>query len=501
MDLDQETAKELVKSVIDGFEEESIVNAESVTLFLCRECLPYLTKMNIPANIVQAVNGLAEKNEDLTAAGSLTDLVIAQDGRLQRVIVAGFGKGDECKPNNLRKAAGSAARALIAAKIKHTAVVAPILSNPARAHYLAALAEGLVLGGYQFTECKGKPEAKPELDFSIISGIPDAERVLAEAEVVADAVCYTRDLVNRPGNLVTPSVMAEEAEALALEYDMEFEILDVTMMEAMGMHALLAVGQGSIHPPCLVTIKYNGAGAAPYTAYVGKGITFDSGGISIKPSDNMGEMKDDMAGAGVVLGALRAIAALKIPCNVMGIIACAENMPSGSAQRPGDVVKAANGKTIEVISTDAEGRMVLADAVWYACKQGAAKVVDIATLTGGVIVALGTETAGIVGNDDVLIRQLIEAGKKAGESYWQLPALPECKEALKSDVADLLNSAGREASCISGGLFIGEFVEAGIPWAHIDIGGTSTAAKNAGFKVKGGTGFGVSTLIKLAQEM
>ena len=313
MDLDQETAKELVKSVIDGFEEESIVNAESVTLFLCRECLPYLTKMNIPANIVQAVNGLAEKNEDLTAAGSLTDLVIAQDGRLQRVIVAGFGKGDECKPNNLRKAAGSAARALIAAKIKHTAVVAPILSNPARAHYLAALAEGLVLGGYQFTECKGKPEAKPELDFSIISGIPDAERVLVEAEVVADAVCYTRDLVNRPGNLVTPSVMAEEAEALALEYDMEFEILDVTMMEAMGMHALLAVGQGSIHPPCLVTIKYNGAGAAPYTAYVGKGITFDSGGISIKPSDNMGEMKDDMAGAGAVLGALRAIAALKIP--------------------------------------------------------------------------------------------------------------------------------------------------------------------------------------------
>ena len=176
-------------------------------------------------------------------------------------------------------------------------------------------------------------------------------------------------------------------------------------------------------------------------------------------------------------------------------------MPSGSAQRPGDVVKAANGKTIEVISTDAEGRMVLADSVWYACKQGADKVVDIATLTGGVIVALGTETAGVVGNDDVLIRQIIEAGKKAGESYWQLPALPECKEALKSDVADLLNSAGREASCISGGLFIGEFVEAGIPWAHIDIGGTSTAAKTAGFKVKGGTGFGVSTLIKLAQEM
>lgn len=167
MDLDQETAKELVKSVIDGFEAESMIDAESVTLFLCRECLPALAKLNLPENIVQAVNELAAKNEALTAAGSLTDIVVMQDGRLQRVIVAGFGKGDECKPNNLRKAAGSAARALIAAKIRQTVVVAPVLANPARAHYLAALAEGLVLGGYQFTECKGKPEAKPELDFPL----------------------------------------------------------------------------------------------------------------------------------------------------------------------------------------------------------------------------------------------------------------------------------------------------------------------------------------------
>ena len=201
----------------------------------------------------------------------------------------------------------------------------------------------------------------------------------------------------------------------------------------------------------------------------------------------MGEMKDDMTGAAVVLGAMQAIAQLKLPCNVIGIMACAENMPSGSAQRPGDVVKAASGKTIEVVSTDAEGRMVLADAVWYACRLGAAKVIDIATLTGGVIVALGNETAGIVGNvalgnetagivgnNEELIEKIISCGKKAGEMYWHLPSLPECKEAIKSDSADLTNSAGRAASTITGGLFIGEFIDEGTPWAHLDIGGTST---------------------------
>ena len=185
----------------------------------------------------------------------------------------------------------------------------------------------------------------------------------------------------------------------------------------------------------------------------------------------------------------------------MGVLACAENMPGGKAQRPGDVVRAANGKTIEVVSTDAEGRMVLADAVWYACHLGAKKVIDIATLTGAVIIALGKETSGIVANDDKVVEEIKLAGKYAGENYWQLPSLPECKEAIKSDVADLLNSAGRAGGCITGGLFIGEFVDAGIPWAHIDIGGTSTAEKTAGCKVKGGTGFGTLTLIKLAEML
>ena len=208
-----------------------------------------------------------------------------------------------------------------------------------------------------------------------------------------------------------------------------------------------------------------------------------------------------MTGAAVVLGAMKTIAQLKLPCNVIGIMACAENMPSGSAQRPGDVVKTASGKTIEVVSTDAEGRMVLADAVWYACRLGAAKVIDIATLTGGVIVALGNETAGIVGNNEELIEKIISCGKKAGEMYWHLPSLTECKEAIKSDIADLTNSAGRAASTITGGLFIGEFIDEGTPWAHLDIGGTSTADKTAGFKPKGCTAFGVRTFVNIAKEL
>ena len=306
------------------------------------------------------------------------------------------------------------------------------------------------------------------------------------------------NLVNRPGNWVNPVVMAEEAQKVAEAYNLEIEVLDEKAMAAKGMNAILAVGQGSKNPPRMITLKYNGAGDAPYTAFVGKGITFDSGGISIKPGENMGEMKDDMSGAGAVLGAMQAIAQMKLPCNIIAILSCAENMPGGNAQRPGDVVKAANGKTIEVVNTDAEGRMVLADAVWYACEQGAVRVIDIATLTGAVIIALGNETSGIIANNDELAEAIKAAGKKAGECYWQLPSLPECKEAIKSDVADLLNSAGRAGGCITGGLFVGEFVKEGVEWAHIDIGGTSTATKTSGFKVKGGTGFGTMTLIKYA---
>ena len=476
-------------------------NVDGIALFLCKECAAALGKLCLPEQVQAAVEAYAAKHEDMFAIGTISELVIPQDEGLLTVVVAGCGGGAECKPVAFRRAAGEAARALHQAKVTQAVVAAPILTNTKRGAYLEAVVEGLYLGAYTFTEFKSEAKAAPECTVTLCSAIPEAEALVAKAQVSAEAVCFTRDLVNRPGNVVNPEVMANAASKLAEELPLEVEVLDEVQMAERKMGAILAVGQGSANPPRMITLKYNGADAAPYVAYVGKGITFDSGGISIKPDDGMGEMKDDMSGAGAVLGAMKAIATLGLKCNVIGILACAENMPGGRAQRPGDIVRAANGKTIEVISTDAEGRMVLADAVDYACKLGAQKVIDIATLTGAVIIALGKETSGIVSNDDALVEQIKKAGKFAGENYWQLPSLPECKEAIKSDVADLLNSAGRPGGCITGGLFIGEFVAKGIPWAHLDIGGTSTATKDSGHKVKGGTGFGTLTLIKLAEML
>ena len=476
-------------------------NVDDLALFLCKECAAALGKLCLPEQVQAAVEAYADKHEDMFAIGTISELVIPQGEGLLTVVVAGCGVGAECKPVAFRKAAGEAARALHQAKVTQAVVAAPILTNAKRGAYLEAVVEGLYLGAYTFTEFKSEAKAAPECTVTLCSAIPEAEALVAKAQVSAEAVCFTRDLVNRPGNVVNPEVMANAASKLAEELPLEVEVLDEVQMAERKMGAILAVGQGSANPPRMITLKYNGADAAPYVAYVGKGITFDSGGISIKPDDGMGEMKDDMSGAGAVLGAMKAIATLGLKCNVIGILACAENMPGGRAQRPGDIVRAANGKTIEVISTDAEGRMVLADAVDYACKLGAQKVIDIATLTGAVIIALGKETSGIVSNDDALVEQIKKAGKFAGENYWQLPSLPECKEAIKSDVADLLNSAGRPGGCITGGLFIGEFVAKGIPWAHLDIGGTSTATKDSGHKVKGGTGFGTLTLIKLAEML
>lgn len=494
--------------MLNGFEvktaavtAEAYNGAAGIGLLLCKECAAALGKLQLPDLVHQAVEAYAARHEDMFEVGTVSKLVLFYDGQLLSVIVAGCGAGSECKPVNFRKAAGELARAMQSEKVTKAVLAAPILTNPKRGAYLESIVEGLILGSYRFDEFKSDAKPVMECQLNLLSAVPEVEDLLHKATISAAAVCYTRDLVNRPGNVVNPRVMAEAAQKLAAVLPLEVEVLDEVQMAQRGMNALLAVGQGSANPPRLITLKYQGAGNAPFVAYVGKGITFDSGGISIKPDTGMGEMKDDMSGAGAVLGAMQAISALGLKCNVYGILACAENMPGGRAQRPGDIVRAANGKTIEVISTDAEGRMVLADAVDYACKLGATKIIDIATLTGAVIIALGKETSGIISNDDALVEQIKKAGKFAGENFWQLPSLPECKEAIKSEVADLLNSAGRPGGCITGGLFIGEFVQEGIPWAHLDIGGTSTAEKTKGHKVQGGTGFGTLTLIKLAEQL
>lgn len=476
---------------------------EALVLLLCKECTAALPNMKLPVALARLITQYTDKYTDIYDVGSLRSIAAVNRNKLIQIILVGCGEGKDCKPNNFRKAAGEAVRELQKLGITQALVVAPILGKPERAHYLQAVGEGIYLGAYRFNELKSKPKLIQPLNIQIITGVKEAELVLEKAAIISDSVSFARDLVNRPGNLVTPQVMAQEAKALAKKLSLKVEVLKEKDMEELGMNSMLAVGQGSVNKPRMITLKYKGAaGDDPFIAYVGKGITFDSGGISIKPDDNMGEMKDDMTGSAVVLGAIKAIADLKLPVNVMAVLACAENMPGGNAQRPGDVVKAANGKTIEVVSTDAEGRMVLADAVWYASsKLGAKKVVEISTLTGAVIVALGKETSGIVANDDELAKAIYDTGRLTGESWWQLPSLPECKEAIKSEVADLKNSAGRAGGCITGGLFISEFVEPGVPFAHLDIGGTSTAEKTSGHIVAGGTAFGTLTLIKLAEKL
>ncbi|MDO4178927.1 MAG: leucyl aminopeptidase [Phascolarctobacterium sp.] len=474
--------------------------ADTLVFLLCKECLDYVGNLALPENITKALKLYTDKYKDIFDCEDEHIFTAFDEYRLVNVIIVGCGQGKDCKPVNFRKAAGVSARALDKVQAQNAVLLAPALLNASRAHYLAATCEGLLLGAYTFEKYKSEAKAPRVCDLNILTNVDEQDKVLAEAKIIAESVILTRDLCNTPGNELNPVGMEQAARKVAAETGMKIEVLGPKQMEVLNMNSLLAVAQGSKAEPRLIVLKYQGAADAPFNAYVGKGITFDSGGISIKPSDGMEEMKDDMTGAGDVLGAMRAIALLKKPCNLYGIMSCAENMPGDNAQRPGDIVKAASGKTIEVLNTDAEGRMVLADAVWYAGQLGAQKIVDIATLTGAVIIALGTQTSGIVANDDDLAAAIIKAGKFSGENYWQLPSLPECKKALKSDVADIKNSCGRAGGVITGGLFIGSFVKEGLPWAHIDIGGTSTAASTDGFLIKGCTGFGTMTLIKLAGE-
>ena len=495
MIIQEKNASSVIKNIVTAVrDDQAFTEADVLVLLVTKEDIE---DINLP--YVELLKKLMEKDKKICDLYNVCNFMTDSANELKKMIIIGLGESKDLQANIYRKAAGEAARAIISSSGKKIVVYAKNPCTDGNSECLAAMAEGLVLGGYEFKEFKSKKESGFEGMIQIFATCPQVSDIIAEANVLCESVIWTRNLVNRPGNIVQPQNMANEAALMADDLGLSCEILSVKEMTEKGMGALLAVGKGSSAEPKLVTLKYHGSNEGNWVALVGKGITFDSGGISIKPEAGMGEMKDDMAGAAAVLGAIRAIAKLKLPCNVMAIAACAENMPSGSATRPGDIVTAANGKTIEVVSTDAEGRMVLADAVWYACRQGAAKVIDIATLTGAVIIALGNETSAVVSNNDSLCNDIIAAGRAVGENYWRLPVLPECKEAIKSDVADLLNSAGKAGGVITGGLFIGEFVDENTPWAHIDIGGTATTQKNGGFWVKGATGMGVATLVQLVK--
>lgn len=312
---------------------------------------------------------------------------------------------------------------------------------------------------------------------------------------MAEATNLARDMVNEPANFMTPTRMAEEATKLAENHGLKINVLEQEQIQELGMGALLGVAQGSRQPPKFIVLNYEGGDSGkPDVALVGKAITFDSGGISIKPAEGMGSMKGDMAGGAAVTGAISAVAQLKPRINVMALVPATENLPGGSALKPADILTAMDGKTIEIVSTDAEGRLTLADALGYARKQGAKRIIDVATLTGAMRVALGNICSGAFANNQEIVDGVIAAGVEAGEKIWQMPMYDEYKEQNKSDVADIKNTGGRPAGAVTAAQFVGEFA-GDTPWVHLDIAGTSMSDKERTYLVKGATGVPVRTLV------
>jgi len=419
------------------------------------------------------------------------------------VAIAGLGKQQDFNADKIRGVAGEFCRTLRKLNCRKIATIlhGAGMDGLGLESSTEAITEGSLLGLYSFTRYK-KPEYGDIEEILIVvreeKKIPILELAIGKGKLVASATNLARDMVNEPANYMTPSQMAEAAKEIANQYNLNVKVYEREDMEAMGMGALLGVAEGSNQPPKLITLSYKGDKRSDKAlGFLGKGITFDSGGISIKPSEGMGDMKDDMAGAAAVMTALGAIAQLNPKINVTAIIPTTENLPSGTALKPGDVLKAMNGKTIEVISTDAEGRLILADALSYAHKLGLSPIIDLATLTGACRVALGTLYSGVFGNDQDLIDKIIKAAKKTGERMWQMPMPEEYKEQNKSEIADVKNTGNRYGGAITAALFLAEFVDNN-SWVHIDIAGTAFSSKESGYIIKGATGVGVRTLVELA---
>ncbi|MCX8052401.1 MAG: leucyl aminopeptidase [Armatimonadetes bacterium] len=424
-----------------------------------------------------------------------------------KVLVVGLGKQDEFGTTEIMRASGAAARKCIdlrahkVTSVLHGAGVAGI--HPRESARAVAL--GTILGTYQHTRLKTE-NIKPNMidTFEIVE--LSAEKLdhitqgIRRAEIVGNAVTFARDLVNEPSNVVTPSYLSSVAEEIARENSLECRVLDRQGIEEAGMELLAAVARGSAQEPRFVELKYKTSDNLKTIALIGKGITFDSGGYSLKSQDQMYGMKDDMAGAAAVLAAMRALAQIKPSVNVIALVPATENAIGGGAIHPGDVFTSLSGKTVEVVNTDAEGRLILADAVAYAVKSGSDEIIDVATLTGACVTALGVEISGILGNDQVLVDKLIKAGESCGEKLWQLPLHRNYRKMLDSDIADLKNVAGREAGAIIGALFIESFTN-NTPWAHIDL-SSATIDKDNELARKGATGIPTGTLIEyIASEV
>ncbi len=461
----------------------------------------------VAAEVDAALDGLLTRlragGEIKGAAGETT--VLHTLGRLQaeRVVVAGLGGGATISVEVIRRAAAGAVRAVRKAGLTSFSSALYGAEALGAAAAAGAIVEGSTLGLYRFDGYRAHEETTtPSL--TLMTGSYDADAVaegVRHGAALAAGVTFARDLINEPANVLTPTEMARRVEVMAEEYGITYQMLDKAAMREIGMEGVLAVSAGSDQLPAFIVARYGTPReGTPALGLVGKGITFDSGGISIKPAENMHKMKGDMGGAAAVLGALRAIAALKLDVAVTVLVPAAENLLGGSATRPGDVVRALNGVTIEVLNTDAEGRIVLADALSYGVREGLSPLVDAATLTGAAGVALGLAYTAVFANDEKVAGEILEAGTTAGEYLWRMP-LPEVyEELIKGETADIKNSAGRYGGAITAALFLQHFVGS-TPWVHLDIAPPSWSDKDEGEQTKGGSGAGVRTLVAFVESL
>ncbi len=423
--------------------------------------------------------------------------VMADDGTT--VLAVGMGSASDVDLDRIRRAASAAVKAASGATTLALALLDAAAGTVDVEEAAQALAEGVVLGSYQFSAYKSDAKPCSVESVVVLGGGPEADvqAGLDRGAAIGRAVCLARDLVNTPARDMTPRVLEEVARAVADEHGLELTVWDEVRLAEERMGGLLGVAAGSEEPPRLLQLTYDPPGATATVVIVGKGITFDSGGLSLKTGEGMMTMKCDMGGAAAVLAAMSVVPVLSPGVKVVALAACTENMPSGTATRPGDVLTIRNGKTVEVLNTDAEGRLVLADALSIAAEMQPDAIIDLATLTGACIVALGRDIAGIMGNDDVLLDQVRAASERAGEELWPLPLPSRYRKHIDSEVADLKNmGAAGQAGTLAAGLFLQEFVD-GVPWAHLDIAGPAFASEVDGYVPKGGTGFGVRTLVEL----
>lgn len=471
--------------------------ADSIAFFLPSDDARLARARKAIAGIFGAAVEPAFDSKDFK--GAETDLVhvyLPASGKVRRLFLVGLGEHKKAGLETYRRAAGRAARRFRDLKVHAASCVLP--DSPEPEATLAAMAEGAILSLYRFDKYKSASNDKrrgPE-SIAFISEeralAKKGSRVLERAVATAEAACFARDLANAPGNEIYPETLAAAAIRSGKRHGYKVRVYDRTAIEKLGMGGVIGVAQGSARPPRFIVMEYGTRGKP--VVLVGKGVTFDTGGISIKPSTNMAEMKMDMSGAAAVIATMEAVARLRLAVRVVGLVPAVENMPSGQSIRPGDILRHYNGKTSEVDNTDAEGRLILADALGYAERFKPAAVIDLATLTGACVVALGHYATGMMGTDEGLMRRLKESGDRTYERVWQLPLFDEYEKLIKSDVADVKNVGGRWAGAITAAWFLRKFI-GDYPWVHLDIAGTAMLEENGDYTQRGASGVGVRLLV------